>query len=492
MSLSKQSIANSALELPMQKRNAYIEDACAGDSKLKQDVLVLVTQSDSEIPQNVAESAKSIIGETVGPYKIEGIIGAGGMGMIHKASDTRLDRLVALKCLPPHLTIDNNNRERFLNEARAVSRLDHQNICTLYDIGETEDKELYIAMPFYDGYTLDKLIENGSVPIEDAIAISLQICSGLHAAHTHDIVHRDIKPANIIITTDNIVKILDFGVAKINGVNLTSTGVSLGTVAYMSPEQLEGKAIDARTDIWAVGVLLYEMLIGTRPFIGDQAPAIIHAVLYADLPDFNLPNETPKALSEVIKKSLIRNKEERYASVEELMSDLRKISNNETITPHTPIKNDKKIAQEQTTIQFNNKTIDDLIQELTLHVGPMATVLVHKAVKNSNNYSELCQTLDKHLPDETTRKNMRQRFDILSSTETTTHSVDANTISFTENQIDCMISATTSFIGPIAKLLVKKYSKQSESNDALTQKLAEHIDSQSEKTSFIKKIKDCF
>ncbi len=492
MNLSKQSIANSALELPMQQRNSYIEDACAGDSKLKQDVLVLITQSDNEIPQNVAESAKSIIGETVGPYRIEGIIGAGGMGMIHKAIDTRLERLVALKCLPPHLTIDNNNRERFLNEARAVSRLDHQNICTLYDIGETEDKELYIAMPFYEGYTLDKLIENGPIPILDVIAISLQICSGLHAAHNHDIVHRDIKPANIIITTENIVKILDFGVAKINGVNLTSTGVSLGTVAYMSPEQLEGKAIDARTDIWAVGVLLYEMLMGVRPFMGDQAPAIIHAVLYADLPDFNLGNEIPEALSEVIKKALVRNKDERYASLEELMDDLRKVSNNEKITPHTPVISNKT-PHNQTTVQFNEKTIEDLIQELTQHVGPMATVLVHKAVKNSHNYSELCQTLDKHLPDEITRKNMRQRFDILSSTETTTQSsVNTNTISFSENQIDCMISITTSFIGPIAKLLVQKYSKQSESNDALTQKLAKHIDSQSEKTTFINKIKDCF
>ena len=492
MNLSKQSIVDSALSLPEQERNAYIENACQGDANLKQDVLILITQSDNGVPENVSESAKSIIGETVGPYKIEGIIGAGGMGMIHKASDTRLDRLVALKCLPPHLTIDNNNRERFLNEARAVSRLDHQNICTLYDIGETEDKELYIAMPFYEGYTLDKLIENGPIPIEDVIAISLQICDGLHAAHNHDIVHRDIKPANIIITTDNILKILDFGVAKINGVNLTSTGVSLGTVAYMSPEQLEGKDIDARTDIWAVGVLLYEMLMGIRPFIGDQAPAIIHAVLYADLPDFNLPQEIPKALSEVIKKALVRNKEERYASLEELMDDLRKVSNNEKITPHTPIINKKTTPHNQTTVEFNKKTIDDLIQELTQHVGPMATVLVHKAVKNSNNYSELCQTLDKHLPDEATRKNMRQRFDILSSTETTTHLVDTSSINLTDDQIDSMISVTTSFIGPMAKLLVQKYSKQSESNEALAQKLAEHIDSPSEKTSFIEKIKNCF
>jgi len=494
MSLSKQSIVDSALNLPSQKRNAYIEDACGGDKKLKQDVLVLLTQSDNETPENVPESANSIIGETVAQYQIESIIGAGGMGMIHKAKDTKLGRYVALKCLPPHLTINNKNRERFLNEARAVSRLDHPNICTLYEIGETDDKELYIALPFYEGYTLDKRIANGPIPHEDVIAITLQISEGLHNAHHNEIVHRDIKPANIIVTKENIVKILDFGVAKITGVNLTSTGVSLGTVAYMSPEQLEGKKVDARTDIWAVGVLLYEMLMGVRPFLGDQAPAIIHAVLYADLPDFDLPNDIPSTLSDVLKKALTRDKDKRYPSLQEFMDDLRKISNNEKITPHTGnISQSKTTINEQTTkIQFNEKTINDLIQELTHHVGPMATVLVRQAVKKSNNYTELCQTLDKHLPDDITRTNMRQRFDILSSTETETHTVNTTIISFTEIQLECMISTTTSFIGPIAKLLVQKYSKQSESNEALTDKLAVHIESQSDKKNFIKKIQECF
>ena len=357
MSQLKQSILVSALDLPAQERNAYIEDACAGDNQLKQDVLILLSQSDNGIPENVMDSAQSVIGDIIGPYEIEGIIGAGGMGMIHKAKDTRLDRLVALKCLPPHLTIDNQNRERFLNEARAVSRLDHPNICTLYDIGETKDKQLYLAMPLYEGYTLDKLISNGPSPWYDVIAICLQICQGLLTAHKNDIVHRDIKPANIIITSDNIVKILDFGVAKISGVNLTSTGVALGTVAYMSPEQLEGKSIDGRSDIWAVGVLLYELLMGARPFEGDQAPAIIHAVLYADLPTFEFPAPIPEDLTLVMKKSLSRSLDERYPSFQEFIDDLRSISAKTPVSPAEKVKTKATTSSAQATkIGLNNST----------------------------------------------------------------------------------------------------------------------------------------
>ena len=496
MSLSKQSIVDSALNLPSQKRNAYIEDACGGDKKLKQDVLVLLTQSDNETPENVPESARSIIGETVGQYQIESIIGAGGMGMIHKAKDTKLGRYVALKCLPPHLTIDNQNRERFLNEARAVSRLDHPNICTLYEIGETDDKELYIALPFYEGYTLDKRIANGPIPHEDVIAITLQISEGLHNAHHNEIVHRDIKPANIIVTKDNIVKILDFGVAKITGVNLTSTGVSLGTVAYMSPEQLEGKKVDPRTDIWAVGVLLYEMLMGERPFKGDQAPAIIHAVLYADLPDLNLPEHLPEALTQVLKKTLIRDKDERYPSLQEFMDDLRKISNNETIAPHSYVEksSDKKVsALDQTIINFDQNIINNLIQQLTEHVGPMASVLVNKAANNSKNYAELCEHLDKHLPDDHTRQRMRKQFDILSSTETVTMVSPASdaSFSFTEDQLNCLITTSMTFIGPIAKVLVKRHSKQAHSVEDLSLRLSDHIESDTDKNTFMKNAKNC-
>lgn len=491
------SIVDSALNIPAQQRNAFVEDACEGNPQLKQDVLVLLSQSDDQQPANASESAQSMIGEQIGPYLIEGIIGAGGMGMIHKAKDTRLDRYVALKNLPPHLTVNNQNRERFLNEAKAVSRLDHPNICTLYDIGETEDKQLYIAMPFYEGYTLDKRMRNGPIPLDDSIAICLQICEGLHAAHTSGIVHRDIKPANVIVTTDNVVKLLDFGVAKISGVNLTSSGVSLGTVAYMSPEQLCGEKIDARTDIWALGIMFYEMLVGHRPYKGDQAPAIIHSVLYADRPDLSVPDHLPKTLNLVIDKALARDVADRYPSLLEFMDDLRKISNNETITPHTPTSTDKTFdpnaETKETVANFDQHTIQDLTKELTKHVGPMAQVLVNKALETSSDIQDLCNKLDEHIPGEEARLAIRQRFATTSSTPTLNTEQVINTgLELSDEQLACIINVTTSFIGPIGKLLVNRYSKKSQTTDELCSFLQEHVEDSKDKNELDTQIKKCF
>lgn len=485
-----QSIVDSAMNLPAQKRNAFIDDACEGDSSLKQDVLVLLSQSDNQAPESAAANSRSMIGEQVGPYIIESIIGAGGMGMIHKAKDTRLDRFVAIKCLPAHLTVNNQNRERFLNEAKAVSRLDHHNICSLYDIGETDDEQLYIAMPFYDGYTLDKRMKHGPMALDDTIAVFLQICDGLQAAHNNGIVHRDIKPANVIVTTEGMVKILDFGVAKINGVDLTSTGVSLGTVAYMSPEQLCGEAIDARTDIWALGIMFYEMLIGERPYKGDQAPAIIHSILYADKPDLSVPPHLPNALNLVIDKALARDANDRYPSLQEFIADLRKISNNETISPHTPSESKNSTSSEAVTIQLEQQTIDDLTKELTKHIGPMAPVLVNKAIKSSASMDELCNKLDEHLPNDSIRQAVRSRF--ATSTSLTSEQPLQTGLSLTDEQLLCLTDVTTSFIGPIGKLLVNRYSKKSQTADNLCELLSSHVEDSSEKKDLITRINKCF
>ena len=491
---SAQNIFDSAMNLPSQKRNAYVDDVCSDDAELKQDVLILLSQSDNQQAASASDNAESMIGESIGPYQIEGIIGAGGMGMIHKAKDTRLDRFVALKCLPPHLTVNNQNRERFLNEAKAVSRLDHPNICTLYDIGETDNKQLYIAMPYYDGYTLDKRMNNGPISLNETIAICLQISEGLNAAHNNGIVHRDIKPANVIVTSDNIVKLLDFGVAKISGINLTSSGVSLGTVAYMSPEQLCGEQVDARTDIWALGILFYEMLIGERPYKGDQAPAIIHSVLYADRPDLSMPSHLPTELNLIIDKALSRDADDRYPSLQEFMDDLRKISNNEKISPHIPQSNDKAFdpnaPTRQTIINFDQPTIDDLTKELTKHVGPMAPVIVNKLIKSANSMEDLCDKLDEHLPSEKIRQQVRQRF-ATSTTLTSEQSLKTG-LELTDEQLSCVNEVTTSFNGPIGKLLVNRYSRKCQTTNEFSDLLAEHVEDKNDKNNLITKIKNCF
>ena len=197
-----------------------------------------------------------MVGKTIFHYKILEELGHGGMGIVYKARDTKLDRFVALKFLPPHLGMDEVEKKRLTQEAKSASALDHNNICTIHEINETDDGQMFIAMGFYEGETLKDKIAKGPLNIDEALDIAIQITTGLEKAHEKEIVHRDIKPANIIITNDNLVKILDFGLAKLSGqTKLTKDGSTLGTVAYMSPEQTQGAEVDHRTDIWSLGVL---------------------------------------------------------------------------------------------------------------------------------------------------------------------------------------------------------------------------------------------
>ena len=221
-----------------------------------------------------------MIGTTVGHYRIVEELGGGGMGVVYRAEDTHLGRDVALKFLPPELTRDAEARERFTLEARAASALDHANICTIHDIDETDDGQLFIAMAFYDGETLKARLGRGPLEIDEAIDIARQIASGLERAHESGIVHRDIKPANVMITRHGEARIVDFGIAKLAGAaRLTRTGSTLGTLGYMSPEQAEGGEVGPRADLWALGVVLYEMLVGALPFRGGTDAETVAAIL---------------------------------------------------------------------------------------------------------------------------------------------------------------------------------------------------------------------
>ncbi len=221
-----------------------------------------------------------MIGTTISHYKILEKLGEGGMGVVYKAEDTKLKRTVALKFLPPELTRDPEAKERFIHEAQAASALDHNNICTIYEVAEIDDGQLFIAMACYEGETLKSRIAQGQLRIEEALDFVGQIAQGLVRAHEVGIVHRDIKPANIIVTTRGEVKIVDFGLAKLSGRTLlTKSGTTLGTAAYMSPEQARGEQVDQRTDIWSLGVVLYEMLTGKRPFESEYEQALVYSIL---------------------------------------------------------------------------------------------------------------------------------------------------------------------------------------------------------------------
>jgi serine/threonine protein kinase/formylglycine-generating enzyme required for sulfatase activity len=280
-----------------------------------------------------------MIGKNISHYKILEKLGGGGMGVVYKAEDTKLKRTVAIKFLPPDLIRDDEAKVRFIQEAQAASALEHTNICTIHEVDETEDGQLFIVMTCYEGDTLKKKIEKGPLEIEDAVRIVLQIAQGLSKAHEKGIVHRDIKPANIMITDDCVVKILDFGLAKLAGqTRITKTATTMGTVAYMSPEQSRGEIVDQRTDIWSLGVILYQMITAQLPFNGEYEQAVIYSILNDDPESIdNLRTDVPTEIQKLVQKSLQKDVEKRYQNIGEIISVLeelkRKLDSGQLATP---------------------------------------------------------------------------------------------------------------------------------------------------------------
>src|ERR1017187_936140 len=329
-------LLQAALERPPAERAEFLRQACAGDEALEREVRSLLAsqqEAGSFLESPAMEVAArgiaqpGLVGQTVSHYKILEMLGAGGMGVVYKAFDTKLDRLVALKFLPPHMRHNDELKQRLKEEARAASTLDHANIVVIYEIDETPGGDLFIAMAFHEGATLgDRLGREkagAGLPVAEALEIARQIASGLAKAHERGIFHRDIKPSNIIVAKDGVARIIDFGLAKSSQATATLDGTTKGTPLYMSPEQASGKAVDFRTDLWSLGVVLYEMLAGSPPFSGEGHLQIMRAIVNDAAPRLReLRPDLPPEIERVVSRALEKDPAKRYQSGAEMARDL--------------------------------------------------------------------------------------------------------------------------------------------------------------------------
>ena len=392
-----------AAEREPDQRAAFLDEACAGDEKLRREVeslLAFEQQADSFIEAPALEvaaralaeeQAKSIVGRAIGHYQVLSLLGTGGMGEVYLAQDTVLGRQVALKLLPSSFSRETERAQRFELEARAASALNHPNILTIHEIGRVDGAH-FIATEFIDGQTLRQYMTDLRIGLIETLDISIQVAAALGAAHDTGIIHRDIKPENVMLRRDRIVKVLDFGLAKLTtqtrsgltgdqkrpaGVSLkTEPGVVMGTAQYMSPEQVRGQEVDARTDIFSLGVLIYEMIAGCPPFVGDTPGDRIAAILKsAPRPLVDLVPEIPSELERIVSKALAKNREERYQVAHALVRDLKNLKHRLEFEAEQERSSYPAAARTGEIVITPQSNAQSLIGEIKRH-GRMAAILL--------------------------------------------------------------------------------------------------------------------
>jgi serine/threonine protein kinase len=389
-------------------------------------------------------------GTPLGPYVLLESIGEGGMGQVWKARDTRLDRVVAVKRLK------NDHGDRFAQEARAIAALNHPHICQIFDIGGD-----YLVLEYVEGQPL-----RGPLVLAESVRLAIQIASALEEAHARGILHRDLKPANIMVTAKGAAKLLDFGLAKIMtlaapGGTRTTEGTILGTVAYMAPEQAEGKRLDERSDIFSFGVVLYELLSGQRPFQGDSSVSTLAAILYKQ----PAPLHGPAPLPDIISRCLAKLPDERYQTMIEVREAL------------------EKSQQQVARPAFDRKDLDWLEARLTRCIGPIARTLIAKASLRHSSFQSLCQELAEHVTGDA------ERVDFLRAAgkqPETPPSAGASSTPLDEPTLRAARTALAVYLGPMASLAVERASRRAQTKESLKVALAADIQDEGERRAFLK------
>ena len=413
-----QDLFEAVADMEAKDRDMYLASHCA-DKDVIEDVLEIL-KADEAVENIMPKTFEPEMAEStlvlpklhpetmVGPYLIISKIGEGGMGWVFKAKDTRLDRFVALKCLAPAVATEAGVKQRLLLEAKAISRLDHPNVCVIHDMGTTEEGGLFIAMQYYNGKTLQDHLEKGPIGLKQTIKIAKQIASGLEAAHQHDIVHRDIKPANILIQEDGTVKILDFGIAKLAGTEITLVGARMGTLSYMAPEQLEGNEIGAHTDIWSLATLIYEMLSGHPLFAAEKTSSLLNAVMHSD-PNLDHPllTEHPH-LQRLLKNMLIKNPELRLHSMDKVVQWLSSFQHHLLNGKNETEAEAESESDTSDGENFNDLYLMRIAAVMTDYVGPGAPELVKCYMNKAADCESLIMALVSHLPAHTRKDVVKQ------------------------------------------------------------------------------------
>ena len=520
-----QSILEEAFVLNPNDQLAFVAKACDGDRDLEQEVLSLISADAAagevfgKLADPVDQAATMTVlaaARTFAQYRIVRKIGAGGMGVVYQALDTRLDRHVALKFLSPQLLQDEQGRTRFITEAKAASRIDHPNICVIYDISESSENQLYFSMPFYEGQTLREYILSGDLTMNRIVDYAVQVCSGLSIAHQNDILHRDIKPANVMITENDVVKILDFGIAKILDSDITVAGSMLGTTYYMSPEQVRGLTLDHRTDIWSLGVLLYELFTAHKPFRGASNLEVIQAILAGKREPLSAHMESvPTLLEQIIEKSLCHDVAGRYASMSDLLSDLRQLKkqlaqwhlDKTQVAPAINAEADSAPTYSWASTIESIALVDAVAAEFAHYVGPVAKRLAVRMAKYAGSFEAFCDGMADQLENSTDR----QRFlDAILSyrkqavTTLPTRDPDAATdalpkdssaafeetepLSMEPEVLARVERALAEQFGAVARVMEQRAMKRATDGRHLCQMLAENIDREPEREAFLRKV----